>query len=204
MVLPVRQRAFSLVELLIVTAIVAVLSGLLFTAGRQAVRAAKSSTCQAQLSNLWKALALYATDNDHLQPPYALLQQRNTVYRGTEYKASLKAYGMLGEQFYCPLDFHAATRFEGETMSFLDMSYTQSYLVLRHMTPIQSGYVRFSLDDVPAPASFLFFFDQTILTEDVNPTKNVRRSSHGDRLNCLYGDGHVKNERVTPPTITAP
>lgn len=60
--------AFTLLELLIVIAIIGVLAGLLLPAASQAKRKAKSAACRANLHQLGLAVRTYADDNEGLLP----------------------------------------------------------------------------------------------------------------------------------------
>lgn len=65
---PARRRAFTLVELLVVVAIIAVLASLLLPALASTGGHARSLQCLANLSALGKSFVLYTSDNDELFP----------------------------------------------------------------------------------------------------------------------------------------
>lgn len=60
---PVRDRAFSLIELLVVVAVVALLAGLLLPALASARRAARASACLMNVRNLAVAHTMFMADN---------------------------------------------------------------------------------------------------------------------------------------------
>ena len=64
-----RRQGFTLVELLVVMAIIAILIALLFPAIQAVREAARKNTCRNNLSNLGKALHLYAGDHRGKLPP---------------------------------------------------------------------------------------------------------------------------------------
>jgi prepilin-type N-terminal cleavage/methylation domain-containing protein len=64
-----RRRAFTLVELLVVIAVIAILASILFPVFAQAREAARSNTCAANLRQLGIALQLYGRDHDGRYPP---------------------------------------------------------------------------------------------------------------------------------------
>jgi prepilin-type N-terminal cleavage/methylation domain-containing protein/prepilin-type processing-associated H-X9-DG protein len=66
----VRKR-FTLVELLVVIAVIAILSGLLFSSIRKARERAKGISCVNNLSQLAKANASYSVDYGYNMPTYA-------------------------------------------------------------------------------------------------------------------------------------
>ncbi|RYG70722.1 type II secretion system protein [bacterium] len=62
------KRAFTLVEMLVVIAIIGVLAAFLFPVFSQAREAARRTTCISNMSQLGKAFLLYAEDYDDLLP----------------------------------------------------------------------------------------------------------------------------------------
>jgi prepilin-type N-terminal cleavage/methylation domain-containing protein/prepilin-type processing-associated H-X9-DG protein len=64
-----RHRAFTLIELLAVVAIITLLAALLFPAIQSAREAARSTACSARLRSLAYAFDYYATDHNDWFPP---------------------------------------------------------------------------------------------------------------------------------------
>lgn len=62
------QRAFTLTELLVVVAIVAILAGLSWPALSRATEQGKKAQCQSNLRQLYQATMLYALDNNNTLP----------------------------------------------------------------------------------------------------------------------------------------
>jgi prepilin-type N-terminal cleavage/methylation domain-containing protein/prepilin-type processing-associated H-X9-DG protein len=62
------NRGFTLVELLVVIAVVAILTGILLPVFSQAREAARRTSCAGNLHQLGQALALYVSDNDDHWP----------------------------------------------------------------------------------------------------------------------------------------
>ncbi|CCW35006.1 prepilin-type N-terminal cleavage/methylation domain-containing protein [Chthonomonas calidirosea] len=71
MFLPSVQKsrsAFTLIEMLVVIAIIAILAAILFPVISRAREQARESTCMSNMHDIYVALRLYETDN-HLYPP---------------------------------------------------------------------------------------------------------------------------------------
>jgi prepilin-type N-terminal cleavage/methylation domain-containing protein len=62
--LPVRRRAFTLVELLVVMAILAILVSMMLAGLSSALNSARKTQCQSRLSNLGRGLLLYEHDHE--------------------------------------------------------------------------------------------------------------------------------------------
>ena len=64
----VRCRGFTLVELLVVVAIIGVLAGMLFPVFARARESARKTQCLANVKNIALAFLLYLADYDRLNP----------------------------------------------------------------------------------------------------------------------------------------
>jgi len=60
-----RERGFTLIEMMIVVAIIAILVGILVPNFIRARAQAQTAACEANLKEIATALELYETDNDH-------------------------------------------------------------------------------------------------------------------------------------------
>jgi len=58
-----KQRAFTLMEILVILFIVAVLSGLLLPVVSSVRRAARAAECQSHLTAIMQGMSLYLKDN---------------------------------------------------------------------------------------------------------------------------------------------
>ena len=94
-----RRVRFTLVELLVVIAVIAILAGLLLPALNSAREKANSIRCVNNLSQLMKGQQLYASDfDDHF---YFVSNIAGTVYYWTDMLNGMRKYVPDGRVFFC-------------------------------------------------------------------------------------------------------
>lgn len=130
-------KGFSLIELLVVVAIISILAALLLPVVSGAVNRARSAACVNRLHEMGMALQLYVHENgshypgglwfDKLQPYYAI-DWTNAAYHCPGYRGQL-------------------TRFEGELPHDALGSYAYNYLGVRGYDPrsVDSNFVSLGL-----------------------------------------------------------
>jgi prepilin-type N-terminal cleavage/methylation domain-containing protein len=102
---PRRRKAFSLVELLVVTAIIAVLVGLLLPAVQASREAARRSTCSNNLRQHILALSAYHASHDRL-PPGRLFGKSTAPNQRLDYSWAALALTQLEQpSLYQAIDF---------------------------------------------------------------------------------------------------
>jgi prepilin-type N-terminal cleavage/methylation domain-containing protein len=120
-----KRFAFTLVELLVVVAIIAVLAALLLPAFARAKRKADNITCISQLKQLGVATRLYAEDNSAKLPAAEYLPSNPTNPKQplpricdllASYTGRVAATNASGPLFRCPND--NAQFFEAEGSSY--------------------------------------------------------------------------------------
>lgn len=101
-----RQRAFTLTELLIVTAIIAALIGLLFPAISKARAAAARTRCAAQMQDIGRMLEMYFSDNKNVLPHVNVMPSMNPPLNSYPSIVELLAPYHRGATgvFHCPAD----------------------------------------------------------------------------------------------------
>lgn len=163
-----HYAGFTLVEMLIVIAILAILTALLFPVFAQARKQSKQDVCLSNLRQLGQAAAMYASDYDeHIplapSPSTQQLCQRDGLYFGDardelakslpDVRAALRPYKVVSDLFRCPLDrvFHP-NPFE-KTTWFAEFGSSYEY-------DDAHGLATWSLDSYPVPANNLLFWDE--------------------------------------------
>ena len=148
----VRNRGFTLLELLVVVAIIVILAAVLFPVYEQCVKKAESTSCLSNLKSLSLAAALYADDCDNRLPP-ALVPALPPGY-DTCWDVLLHPY--LGSKpiLLCPSDQVAAP---GPSWTY---SLPHSYGINLALTLV-GGYAGMSLERerIERPAETILFFE---------------------------------------------
>ncbi len=134
-VIPSFQPAFTLVELLVVIAVIALLAGLLLPALGRATARAKATACLSNLRQIGMGCAMYSGDNQDELP--------ESAHQGASWIGRLAVYG-LTNVYRCVLDTNRAR--------------LTSYAINDFLTPhpygaLELDFSRFTR--LPAPAETL-------------------------------------------------
>ena len=181
------RRAFTLVEMLCVMAIVASLASILFPVLVEAKRGADKTSCAANLRSIGTATTLYAMDSDDLYP-YAICRYDRADMDAVPYdlwplaKSAPDAEDLLlpyvgsEEGFRCRADDGLMGKPERTAFSLFRSSYEMAALLKGQSTtcwrdPASQGYAH---DDSP----YWHALD--------------RAEFEDHRRNLLHYDGHVK------------
>ena len=179
----IRRRclAFTLVELLVVMAIIALLAGLSIPGIQNAINKARSIKCAGNLHQIGIAASEAATDNNNRYPE--IDQAGGPVYpdgQATNMIGALGPYGVTTNTIQCPVDLATApssfttyhSSYEWDPI-FDDEPPNQPvvYVAPTVIIPVNSSRVRLAMDfaGIHGPLN----------------------ASGTRRPNVLFGDGHV-------------
>jgi prepilin-type N-terminal cleavage/methylation domain-containing protein/prepilin-type processing-associated H-X9-DG protein len=194
-------HAFTLIELLIVIAVIAILAGLLFPVFASARAKAHQTTCTSNLRQIGVAIALYRDDWEHYVP--AILgrprQLRMWMEMDRGRQGLIDPYLRSEGVRQCPSRRVAAARY---CINF----WSGRPLGLPETSP--QGRPESA---VPRPASTLIVWEHQVwypacnrgqrggTSEEPAPAPGINHwdSSHHDGFNALWCDGHVKRMRYS-------
>jgi prepilin-type N-terminal cleavage/methylation domain-containing protein len=168
-----RRLAFTLVELLVVLAIIALLGSLAMPSMQSAILRARSLKCAGNLQGIGVAATQAATDNNNRYPQ--IDQAAVPIYtpQGVGLVAALGPYGLNTNSVQCPVDMtlnpSAFTKYGSSyewdpVFDSEPVNETVVYITPTVAVPINSSRVRLAMD--------------------FNPI-------HHNHPNVVFGDGHV-------------
>ncbi|HZW11256.1 MAG TPA: prepilin-type N-terminal cleavage/methylation domain-containing protein [Phycisphaerales bacterium] len=218
------HRGFSLVELLVVVAVIATLVGLLIPALSAARRAAQATTCASNLRQAFLVCRIYADQSDGVGPaigePYATLPNWGLVVLEASGLAGDSASEMYQEQtaLVCPSVNRAFGGQMTRTYAMNATGHAGPALGDRdsYDDPQNPGHIRFDLVQFPDRAALLT--DSRPAQFDSNAPPPTRSASvidfrltehvadrlamlHGadDRFNAAFFDGSCRPLGAVPP-----
>lgn len=180
-----RIGAFSLVELLVATAIVAVLATLGFAAVDSVIGKGQATKCLSNMRQIGAALQMYVGDNDGRLPGTS---------HGVSWTNSLGAY--LGTNFIrkCPaVPEHRVRLTYGWNDSLVDAKGNGLKLVSCRTPGATMASAELALDE---PSEHFHFAGVRGGASRVTPNQFkavVNVEGHGGTANYLFVDGHVEN-----------
>ena len=185
---PPSNRGFSIIELLVVVAIIAILMALLFPAFAAARRRVLQTSCASNLRQLGMAISMYAQDHDGYPPiggyNYIPPAPAPQVWNRSDWEDGLVALAYVNNYnlFRCP--------------SASNKDYRSAYGVNRW---ILGWGISQLLDAPPFPSNTLLATEKQgsdwpvwLPTEQTgNPYYFPLDPRHNNQLNILFVDGHV-------------
>jgi prepilin-type N-terminal cleavage/methylation domain-containing protein/prepilin-type processing-associated H-X9-DG protein len=191
-----RRNGFTLIEMLVVMAVLAVLAALLLPVLARARASARTTTCVSNLRQLGSAFAMYAQDHDERLPDFhsdpesvaaaaGLLYWHDRFCRGLSLAPDEVSFVMLLEPYvrspevaFCPADGDRMAG--GRTLT----SYEYKLWLARGRT----------LAEVPRPTSMALVWEQWAYhADDPHASEYDRRAA----MNVLFVDGHVRWRRLS-------
>jgi prepilin-type N-terminal cleavage/methylation domain-containing protein len=183
-----RSPAFTLVEMLVVVAVIALLAGLLLPALGTATAKARSIRCLSNLRQIGVGVALYSHDNDDVLP--------QSSHQRSSWIGSLAPYGVTST-YTCPVD----------TNRLRITSYAlNDYLTARPFGASHLGFHR--LTRIPSPAETAHILEARgdfegsdhfhFVTRTESPptlasyASQVAVEHHRSSANHLFADSHVE------------
>jgi prepilin-type N-terminal cleavage/methylation domain-containing protein/prepilin-type processing-associated H-X9-DG protein len=200
-----RRRGFTLVELLVVIAVLAVLIALLLPAVNRARESARQAVCSSNLRQLAGAMLAYTADNDgafpfsaevgNVHPEDWIWWQRG---RDPRKSAIAKYFNHYDESYFrCPSDRMDRPR-------ILTDPYNYSYTMNEDFSSYYYPALRLSKVQSPAMKIMVLEEDETTLDDgNYNPTyvplpnylaarHDKGRQTPDSRGNVALADGHVE------------
>ncbi len=213
------RRGFTLVELLVVVAIIAILAGLSMAVFTNAINKAKTAVCQANLRHIGIGLLSFAADNDGCLPESGATIPYNTVDSTTgkngwtqqiePYMGGVESAAANGinKVYVCP---DSSTR--------IPSNINYSYFVGAHAAYAEAGcFAAVRLSKIHNPSALIMAGDiayndftatdadkddytqdpafNGITSTDDGKTGTGKLPIHGGSVNILFADGHVENLR---------
>jgi prepilin-type N-terminal cleavage/methylation domain-containing protein/prepilin-type processing-associated H-X9-DG protein len=185
-----RARGYTLVELLVVTAIIAILAGLLMPAVASAREGGRGAACESHLQQVGMATLMYAMDWEGRLPAHWRVEQG---YIGIDVFRLLLPYLRDYRILVCP-------SLPGDWRNVRGYGYNHVYLNYR------------LLDSVADPAGTIMFCDNSRKPGSNPPAHcfppgypgadNGPEPRHNGMTNFVFLDGHVK--RLAPAQTVSP
>lgn len=95
-------QGFTLLEILVTVAVLAVLIALIFPGVNNAIQGGRKASCIHNLRQIGKANALYAAENNSLFAPGSVEKDRTFSYYLAPYLGGMKSPTVAPDVFYCP------------------------------------------------------------------------------------------------------
>jgi prepilin-type processing-associated H-X9-DG protein/prepilin-type N-terminal cleavage/methylation domain-containing protein len=184
--------AFTLIELLVVIVVIAILSGLLFSAGRAAIESAKAAACAGNLRTLGAAITSYSEDHNGCLP-FGYCDTADGAEVWTTYILPYLPPGSQGSTgnnvLYCPSTSLNGTDLYQRNRATWDTDYTCNAYALKTFN--ESHLNRLS---ECGPTTILLYDGCGAGL----PGAEVQYPRHNGGLNCLFADGHVDYLKAVP------
>lgn len=206
-----RRVAFTLIEMLVVIAIIALLAGLLFPVFSRARAKGRETACLSNIRQIGMAIMMYAEDYDERYPWAVDATDRYTPQIWNDYPEwqqwipympllheVLMPYCRSAEIWRCPSDYgYVYQDFNCEPLDATPSSYQKFGTSYVFRTEI--AFRQMMLSGFQYPAEVNVIMDSSGAWHGSEGIMRTRaecfdsRFYRGYRYNVLFGDGHAKN-----------
>ena len=181
------RKAFTVIELLVIVAVIAVLVGLLLPAMEHAREAARCAYCMNSMKGIGLSFHMFVDERDGYFPAtfgMAVCDPRYGAPQG--WRKPLEHYGVVDKQLHCPSD-----RTQGVVTSYV---YNEMFAFGRLLSKVKrsSEKIMFSERGDDAGIAGASSYPAWLGASDWRHYVHGRR--HRGRSNYLYTDGHVSSK----------
>jgi len=191
------RRAFTLVELLVVMAVLAALAGLLLPALRSAVNSARRTTCLGNLGQVGMGFQSYLQDAGEVFPAADDPVSANPMFwlwMGRGWRPLLAPYLAEPKVFWCPTDTGAVAKFETTSYAY-SMAFYHSPEQINSMTTAAATYSN-PQPTIPQRLARVRLPGQKVLAGEWTSNHRAAPGDNGwwnwsGARNMLFVDGHA-------------
>jgi general secretion pathway protein G len=196
-----KKSGFTLIEMLVVIAIIALLVSILVPTIGSTLRSAKTKACASNLRQIGTGFLLYANENEGKLP----YQQKNS---GTTWHIEIAPfledysngdYYNLSQQNSEPPGVYNCPLTDNKIRPGNYADYGMNYLINDHGTNGNQTVPQRSVFSVPTPTQTMLLADSVNCGRRLSPYSangSMDPRHPGDSMNILFIDGHVDNRTI--------